>query len=63
MKQDFFQVVEVENNQEKTFSTARDVSLFLHGFYLSYFKVFKNGKELSLENVSAKSLKNYLQSI
>lgn len=56
-----FQVVEVETNETKEFETARDVSLFLSGCSFLLFKVFKNGKEVILNNLNAKNLKNHLQ--
>lgn len=60
---DFFEVVEVETKQKKTFDTARDVSFFLSGVQAVFFKIFKNGKEISVSGVNMKHLKSYLQAV
>ncbi len=61
--QDFFEVVDIETEKKHTFETAREVSFFLSGLQYVFFKIFKNGKEVSVSGVNLKNLKSYLQAI
>ncbi len=59
---DFFEVMEVATEKKEVFETARDVSLFLSGgIQTVFFKIFKNGQEVSISGVNVKNLKSYLQ--
>lgn len=58
--QSFFEVVEIETQEKKVFESARDVSFFLCGLQSVFFKVFKNGKEVTVTGVLDKHLKSFL---
>ena len=61
MNENFFQVVELETQKTETFTSARDVSFYLSGCSYAFFKVLKNGKEVLLNGVTSRALKNVLQ--
>ena len=61
--QDFFEVVNIETESKEYFESARDLSFFLAGLQTVFFKIFKNGKEVSVSGVNLKNLKSYLQAI
>ncbi len=60
--QEFFEIVNLETQEKAKFETARDASFFLIGVQATFFKIFKNGKEVCVNGVGLKNMKNFLRS-